>query len=54
MELTIEVFTAGWFYFMTSASVGHPERGASLRSKFQEHKRANQFWHWCSVNDSSP
>ena len=39
------------FIFSSSPSVGRPERGSSFMSKSPERKRANQFWHWRSVND---
>ena len=39
------------FILSPPTSVGRPERGASLRSKSPEQKRANQFWHWRSVHD---
>ena len=38
----------------TFSTIGRPGRGSSLTSKFQEQKRANQFWHWRSVKYSSP
>ena len=40
-------------FISSSTSVGRPERGASLKSKSPERKRADQFWHWRSVNDFS-
>jgi len=38
----------------SSASTGLPERGASSTSKLPDRNFANQFWHWRSVNTSSP
>ena len=40
------IFSIIAFILSSTTSVVHPERGASLRSKSPELKRAKQFWHW--------
>ena len=46
-----QLFSIIAFILSSSTPVGRPKRDASLRSKSLERKRANQYWHWRSVND---